>query len=64
MFYQESRFRRKDNKFTISTRKETRTNGKGSETKVKQITGQETIHGYEGELKEDKMERKQGEMER
>ena len=27
--------------------------------KVKQITGQETIHGYEGELKEDKMEWKQ-----
>ena len=26
---------------------------------MKQITGQETIHGYEGELKEDKMERKQ-----
>ena len=64
MFYQESGFRREDNKFKISTWKETRTNEKGSETKVRQITGQETIHGYEGELKEDKMEQKQGEMER
>ena len=36
-----------------------RQNEKGAETKVKQITGQETIHGYKGELEEDKMERKQ-----